>query len=273
MSAATYSIAVAAEDWGHYRAVTRLADRVLAEVSPWYSDILTNDEHPTLIDDIRRWGTGPDERPWSPLKHAFDNARARGLPCHGHFNGEPGKSDAWMFRAQLLLFQAECIDGRAIDAVVVARDVDDDPERIAAARQVSALTWPFPVVLALCNPEIEAWHVAGFEPEDDRERARLTELRSKLGFSPPREPQRLNSKQPDDPKDAKRVCDHLCDADNDRKQRCLEAPLTMLLEHGYACGLADFLAASTRGSVLSSPAHAPNSRPRRRRRAATRTRG
>jgi hypothetical protein len=199
MSAATYSIAVAAEDWGHYRAVTRLADRVLAEASPWYSDILTNDEHPTLIDNIRRWGTGPDDRPWSPLKHAFDNARARGLPCHGHFNGEPGKSDAWMFRAQLLLFQAECIDGRAIDAVVLARDVDDDPERIAAARQ--------------------------------------------LGFSPPREPQRLNSKQPDDPKDAKRVCDHLCDADNDRKQRCLEAPLTMLLEHGYACGLADFLAA------------------------------
>jgi hypothetical protein len=232
MIGTTYCFAVAVEDRGHFDAATRLADRVLQDALPWCADIL---------DTLRRWGTGPDERPWHYLTKAYEAARERGLKPYGHFDGEPGKPDAAMVRAQLLLFQADLADGLQIDGVMLARDIDDDPDRAEGFTQALASKWPFPVVVALCVPEVEAWLVAGFEAEDASQNERLIAERKHLGFSPPREPHRLSSRKRQDRKDAKAVLDRLCAADHDRRQRCLEAPIAVLHERGRACGLHDFL--------------------------------
>lgn len=246
MSTPTFRFAVAVEDHGHFAATTRLADRVLAEAHPWCRDIL---------DSLRRWGTGPDEHPWHALTRAYTAARARNLKIWGHFDGEPGRSDASMVRAQLLTFQADRADGAQIDAVLLARDIDADPERALGFSQVQRMPWPFPVIVALCRPEVEAWFVAGFDPEDAAEHKRLNEERQQLGFSPPREPHRLNSKHDSDPKDAKAVLARLCGDDPDRRTRCLEAPIAVLRERGTTCGLADFLTAvhTDLAPVLASP--------------------
>jgi hypothetical protein len=228
----TYRFAVAVEDRGQFDAVTRLADRVLQDALPWCGDIL---------DDLRRWGTGHDERPWHYLTKAYEAARERGLKPYGHFDGEPALADAAMVRAQLLLFQADLADGLPIDGVVLARDIDDDPERSDGFSQALASRWPFPVIAALCAPEVEAWLVAGFEPEDEGQQERLVAERRHLGFSPPLEPHRLSSKRRQDRKDAKAVLDRLCAADHDRRHRCLEVPMAILHERGRACGLHDFL--------------------------------
>lgn len=243
--AATYRFAVAGEDWGHYRAATRLADRVLAEKIEWARDLL---EHPELRETLRRWGLGPDERPWSRLKDAWDEARARRLPCYGHFNGEPREADARMLRAQLLLFQAEAVRGEKIDAVLLVRDLDDDPARSDGVRQVLALAWPFPVIIATCAPEIEAWYVAGFIPGTPGCRERLARERRLLGFSPPDEPHRLTSKRTpgagdrEKTRDAKAILRRLCAGDPGREAACLEVPLDLLRERGQLCGLTGFLA-------------------------------
>lgn len=232
MTGTTYCFAVAVEDRGHFEAVTRLGDRVLTDALPWSADIL---------DTLRRWGTGPDERPWHYLTKAYDAARDRGLKLYGHFNGEPALADAAMVRAQLLLFQADRADGVSIDAVVLARDIDDDPERADGFRQALAVTWPFPVLVALCAPEVEVWYVAGFDPEDAAQHERLASERRQLGFSPPLEPHRLSSRKQHDRKDAKAVLARLCADDHDRRRRCLEAPIEVLYARGHSCGLADFL--------------------------------
>ncbi len=138
MRAATHRFAVAVEDRGHFAAATRLADRVLVDALPWCDGIL---------DTMRRWGTGPDERPWHSLTKSYRAARERGLKIWGHFDGEPGLSDASMVRAQLLIFQADQVEGEQIDAVVLARDLDDDPERALGFQQVLTQRWPFPVLV------------------------------------------------------------------------------------------------------------------------------
>lgn len=233
MLEASYRIAVAAEDRGHFRAATHLADRVLRERVPWCVDIL---------DDLRRWGNESDARPWAPLSKAYERARARGLRPWGHFDGEPGLADASMARAQILLFQDEHAEGATIDAVLLVRDTDDDPERARGFAQALRQPWPFPVVAALCTPEVEAWHVAGFDPETPAEHQRLTDTREALGFSPPREPHRLSSKRPQDPRDAKALLSRLCAGDLDRAVRCLDAPLDLLKTRGQLCGIVDYLA-------------------------------
>ncbi|MEZ4448853.1 MAG: hypothetical protein R3B09_05170 [Nannocystaceae bacterium] len=212
---ATVAVAVAAEDWGHFRSATRLADRVIAEKIEWARDLLEDD---STRESLRRWGIGDDERPWVRLKDAYRMAKERGLPCFGHFDGRPGESDAAMFRAQLLLFQAERNDGARIDAVLMIRDVDDDPRRIDGARQVLDLRWPFPVIIALPLPEIEAWLVAGYV----RQSAACDEGVSDL--------------------DAKDTVDRLTDKDREREALCLEADLDVLRRRGAGCGLAAYLA-------------------------------
>ncbi len=234
MRAATHRFAVAVEDRGHFAAATRLADRVLVDALPWCDGIL---------DTMRRWGTGPDERPWHSLTKSYRAARERGLKTWGHFDGEPGLSDAPMVRAQLLIFQADQVEGEQIDAVVLARDLDDDPERALGFQQVLTQRWPFPVLVALCRPEVEAWYVAGFEPENNDERARLARECKTLDFSPPLKPHCLTAKRKQDPKDAKAILGRLCGEDHVRKERCLDAPLNVLQERGLVCGLADYLAA------------------------------
>lgn len=234
MTATTYVFAVAVEDRGHFVTATRLADRVIEEALPWSAGIL---------DTLRRWGTGPAERPWHSVTKAYGLARERVFKVWGHFNGEPQASDAAMVRAQLLLFQADLADGAKIDAVVLGRDIDDAPSRVDGFHQALSLPWPFPVIAALCRPEVEAWQIAGFDPEDAAEHSRLAAERKRLGFSPAHDPHLLRSKNSDDPKDAKTVLERLCGADHERRKRCLEVPLAVLVTRGHKCGIADFIAA------------------------------
>jgi len=70
----------------------------------------------------------------------------------------------------------------------------------------------------------------------------LTDTREALGFSPPREPHRLSSKRPQDPRDAKALLGRLCAGDLDRAVRCLDAPLDLLKTRGQQCGIVDYLA-------------------------------
>lgn len=237
---ATVQVAVAAEDWGHYRAATRLADRVIAGKIEWIRDHLADE---TTRESVRRWGIAERERPWTRLKDAYRAAKDRGLPCFGHFDGRPGEPDAAMFRAQLLLFQDEQNKGARIDAVLLVRDVDDDTRRVGGARQALALRWPFPVIIALARPEIEAWLVAGFVRRTEECGRRLDEDRRRLGFSAPEQPHRLTSKrQGVSDLDAKDTIARLCDGDRNRESLCLEESLDLLRRRGAECGLADYLA-------------------------------
>lgn len=129
------------------------------------------------------------------------------------------------------------------EALVIARDLDRQPERRRGFRQVMddpGMTPPFPVVYAGADPEIEAWQIAGFEPETAAEHQALARMKEALGFWPHREAHRLTSRPNDAPTDAKRVLCALTNGDPDRSDRCLD-DLPRLADRGSGRGVTAFL--------------------------------
>lgn len=221
---------VIGEDPGHLEVARRLVDRVLLREVDWISE--------EVIEHVRRW-IQDEASPYVPLTSAFRRARDRGLPIYGHFDGSPGLEDAASARAALLLVRDL---EPSLDLVVLARDLDRREERLAGLRQARGSgRWPFEVVIAAAEPEIEAWFVAGFMPLDDEDRERWEILRSELGFDPTREPHRLVSTTRGHPRDAKTVLSRLAPT-SARQEACLETPIDSLRDARYeAVGLAAFL--------------------------------
>ena len=205
------------EDEGHFWVVTALMDEVLVERVDWLSGIL---------ESCRRWRGLRDHERWS--KYQPDDVRdlrpvtidGRTIKPQGRIAGKPLKPEASVWRKVLLRF---CHANPVPDIVVLARDLDGDPGRRAAIDQVrNDLTWPFAVVAATPEPEIEAWLVSGFVPSDGTELGKLDLLCRELSFNPTMESHRLTSHPNTAPTDAKRVLLRLCDGNRDREQVCLE---------------------------------------------------
>ena len=222
-------IGLAAESRGDMGWIQDLVDRVLVEGVDWL-DAETLPHVRTYPDDCRL-----------DLHEVVRSARALGLPIYGRFEGEPGASDAQMFRAALLLM-AEHDDPP--EAVVLARDLDKDEDRKRGFAQARACSrWPFEVLGALADPELEAWQAAAFVPTSEQEQAIAAELRSQLGFHPHERPERLSSTHRGSPKDAKRICKILF-THRDPRRAWTTVPLTQLETHGAGCGLGDFIHAA-----------------------------
>jgi hypothetical protein len=137
----------------------------------------------------------------------------------GRIAGESLKPGASMWRKVLLLF---CHRDPRPDVVVLARDLDGYAERRTGLEQVCTdLPWPFAIVAATPEPEIEGWIVSGFVPRDEGQQRRLEQLRGELSFDPTLHSHRLTSHPNDAATDAKRVLSRLCNGDPDREHTCL----------------------------------------------------
>jgi hypothetical protein len=142
-----------------------------------------------------------------------------------------------MWRKVLLLF---CHTNPRPEIVVLARDLDGDPDRRAGIEQVrNGLPWPFAIVAAAPEPEIEGWLVSGFLPKDEHEQARLEEVRRELSFDPTLQSHRLTAHPNAAPTDAKRVLSRLCEDDREREHACLTRDV--LHQRGDRNGARSFL--------------------------------
>jgi hypothetical protein len=213
-------IGFAGEDENHFRVATALVDDALMSKLDWVRDIL---------DSCRAWrGLHVGQRwyKYAP-EDAFDlrpvTVAGMTIRPQGWIAGEPLKPEAGLWRRVLLLF---CHADPRPDVVVLARDLDGYPGRRDGIEQVCrGLAWPFAIVAATPEPEIEGWIVTGFVPNDDAERTRLQQLRRELSCDPVLQPHRLTSRPNDAPTDAKRVLSRLCGGDPDREHACLARDL------------------------------------------------
>jgi hypothetical protein len=228
-------IGVACEDNGHFAVVSRLVDDALVASHGWLGGIL---------DDCRTWRGLKGGEAW----YKYDPGDAKDLrpleingtrvKLHGPIKGEPLKPEASMWRKVLLLF---CHATPRPQVVILARDLDGYAKRLEGINQVREnLEWPFQVVVAAPQPEIEAWQVSGFTPANPREQLLLDTLRRELSFDPTTESHRLTSHPNDKPTDAKRVLKHLCEDDRARGEACLTSGAT-LRERGGRNGAKAFL--------------------------------
>lgn len=234
------NIGIAAESAGDTRVIQSLVDRVLASEIEWVAATFEScrGSMEDGLSPCRSW-SGVGGSAWLDLHGASDLARERKLRIYGSFDGASGEHDARMFRAAFLLFAEEDEPPRA---VLMARDLDGYPERARGfAQAVAAGSWPFVVVGALADPEIEAWLIAAWIPEDESERRRLADLCQELGFNPCTKPERLTSRNEADRKDAKRILGVLTTTGRDATTRWTEVPVAQLESSGAGCGLGDFV--------------------------------
>jgi hypothetical protein len=228
-------VGIACEDDGHFSAIIRLVDHELVMAHSWLDGIVEN---------CRSWrGVRQGELWYKYDPKDADDVRpievgGKRISPQGHIAGEPLKPEAGMWRRVLLHF---CHVEPRPNLVILVRDLDGYPERWGGLTQVrNGLTWPFAIVVAAPQPEIEAWRVAGFVPNDVRERRELDALKRDLSFDPTTESHRLTSHPNDVATDAKRVLERLCGNDRERRDACL-AVHSRLYERGCKNGLAPFL--------------------------------
>lgn len=228
-------IGIACEDEQHCRVATRLVDVACTASHGGSSE---------LVESCRTWRGLREDQPW----YKYDPKDARDLrpvrvdgmtiKRHGHIDGKPLLPEASMWRNVLMLFHQ--LDPRP-DVVLLVRDLDGYQKRKQGLDQVRhGFRWDFAVVAATPQPEIEAWYVAGFDPQDGAEERRLGGLRKKLSFDPTKESHRLTARPNNAVTDAKVVLEELCAGDPERELACLD-DLSCLRERGRENGLCAFL--------------------------------
>jgi hypothetical protein len=180
--------------------MTFLADRVLLDEAVKRSAHWINAEDlPSLRTYSGRGDDGdkPEHLRFYPLAQAKADAEdlpkqctigGRPIKLRGHIDGKPLRPEAGFWRRVLLVLAC---DDPPPEVLIVAHDTDGDRARIKDLEQALSLTHPMPVIIAAPHQDAEAWFVAGFRPESDAERRRLSERRDELGFDPPEEPHRL----------------------------------------------------------------------------------
>jgi hypothetical protein len=209
-------IAFAGEDENHFRVATVLVDDALVANINWVRDVLGSCRTWQGLHSKERWYKYAPENAYDLRPVTIDGVT---IKPQGRIAGEPLKPEASMWRKVLLLF---CHCDPRPDIVVLARDLDGYPDRRDGLEQVcTGLPWPFAIVAATPEPEIEGWIVSGFVPRDDDEQRRLEQLRGELSFDPTSHSHRLTSHPNDASTDAKRVLSRLCNDDPDRERACL----------------------------------------------------
>jgi hypothetical protein len=225
-----------------YRIASDLVDRVLREDGPdWVADVL--DAAP---DGIRSWRGDGRGNAFFDLHQLTKHVEQLAIRVpHGYFDGRPGAADAVMARTALSIVRHFVKHAEIIDAVLLVRDMDDQPERetgLGQARAEAGSWATFKIILGCANPMREAWVLCGFDPETEEERVHLEELRQELGFQPHEQAHQLDAQDEQAKRSAKRVLRLLTGDNRDREERCWKhTALDKLRARGTVTGLCSYL--------------------------------
>ncbi len=228
----TLRVAVVCEARADQQTGCGLADRVLLAEVDWLE--------PEWLHDSRAWqrfSPSDSHLSWTEAKR---QAKSLKVKAHGKFADQPGTDDAQATRRVLLVLQTS---DNPPEAVILLRDDDGRSQRRAGMLQaVRESTFAGSIVLGVAHTMRESWVLAGFSPENDRERSRLQQLTEELGFSPIEKAERLRAKGEQEARHPKLVLKELTNNDWDRQARCWQdADLEVLKQRGQATGLADYL--------------------------------
>lgn len=227
--------AVVYEAQSDFQTATELADRILQDGIPWLQS------ESELLAGQREWiADSPDGRrlTWTGINKL---AREAGVRSHGHFDGEPGCPDAAAARRAIDYLLLKIPD---LKAIILVRDQDNEAERHAGLEQARSQDRSgVPIVVGLAIVERESWVLCGFEPRDEAETVRLSEIRQELGFDPRIRSHELTAcKRNTEKRSPKRVLRVLSDGEHHRQRHCWqETSLNVLRERGGQNGLVSFL--------------------------------
>ncbi len=225
--------AVVHEAPADFETATELADRVLCDSIDWLDEDLLVHQRTWLSE-----AAGGHRLTWKGMKQLAQEA---GIRARGHFDGEPGLPDAAAARRAILFLRRQFPD---LDAILLIRDQDDEPERRGGLEQArSQGHGGIVIVVGLAVVERESWVIGGFDPLDENESNRLAAERAHLGFDPRMRSHELKAcKDETALRSPKRVLRELSGNDRDRERLCWqETALATLAERGTENGLAAYL--------------------------------
>jgi hypothetical protein len=211
-----------------------LAKRVLLEHIDWLDGV------PDAMPVFQGLRENDDFLKWASVKGEYDNAgedfRRRRRGFHGQ--GLSRTPDAENAERAIRLIRFYVPNAAA---VVFVRDTDNSGERKQGLEMIrknysSAIS----ISVGIANPKIEAWILAGFEP-DEEEIRRVNEFHQTHGVHPIKDSHRLRAADNADVRNAKNVVAHLM-SDYPRRAKCWEdTSFEVLRRHGQENGLSDFL--------------------------------
>lgn len=231
----SHKFVVIAEAPADIKIACDLGDRLLTQAEDWIDD--------QTLQSAREWITAvSDEHGVEPLlwKNVAKLARRKRIQKLGHFDGKPGHPDARQARIALILARRIVSD---LAGVILVRDSDQQLSRGAGLQQAKDTSVGLSIAIGLAIPEREAWVLAGFEPQDDREKKVLSDERRRIGFDPRTHSHQLMATSDDRAdKSPKRVLRSLSGGAPDREAMCwLETDLETLRLRGDQNGLKAFL--------------------------------
>ncbi|MBI1761004.1 MAG: hypothetical protein HYR56_06160 [Acidobacteria bacterium] len=228
---------VVVENNSDARHICTLADRVFAERVDWIDA--------TTVDNFRLWRgfeAGTTSTTWREIK---TDAKQKLPRFRRRTNDEP-QGIAYAESRKVIALVEKLQRTQQIDALILFKDLDNQPERRAGMRQArKEVEKQILVVLATAKWKREAWILNGFEPSHKREEELLADLCQKLGFDPRLNAENLHHLTTDDSK-------HILDAllqDHasgkkryEREEQCwLEVSLETLRQRGKETLLTDYL--------------------------------
>ncbi len=217
-----------------FTTATELADRVLLEQVDWLEE--------STLSHQRQWVGDMPSGSRLTWKSIYGRAKEIGIKVHGHFAGEPGLPDAQAARRAIAYVRHEL---SPIDAIVLIRDADDQPERRAGLEQARiADSAKCAIVIGIAIIERESWVVSGFQAQNAAETERLLAETQNLGWDPCLKSHALTAGKDDGAlRSPKRVLTSLVGTDGERQRACwMDTPLQTLRERGTENGLANYLA-------------------------------
>lgn len=242
---------VICEDQEDFEVATGLADR-LAYASSRVPDWVRDD-----LDTFRQWMGANDESekftPWGKLK---ETAASQGsIRKHGYRRERFGSASIEVEKAiGLAAYRRPPPDG-----LLLIRDADktDRLDRRKEYEKAIQEARNKDIGIAICfgipHPELEAWLLNGFEPQNEEEQARLTKQKKTLGCDPRVASNTLKAGaqfaqgQPVK-RNVKNIIDALTDKDAvtpeqnyARRADCYKTELTTLRTRGQASGLQRYL--------------------------------
>jgi hypothetical protein len=94
-----------------------------------------------------------------------------GVVVEGHFNNQAALPDAKAARRAILYLTSKFVE---LDAILLIRDQDDEPERRGGLEQARDENFgEIKIVIGLAVVERECWVISGYDPQDEAESARL----------------------------------------------------------------------------------------------------
>jgi len=230
------------------RIATSLAERVLLDKIDWLEA--------SLLPNLFRW-SGLDENSdrscWKDIGKIINNAEKSGLRLPrflGHRKTKSLKADgAAMMKILNLIRLLQHQRNREIKAVILIRDLDNQPERrqgMEQARLEHIERQPkLEIIVGVADRMREAWVLNGFIASNPDENNILTDIKTQLNFDPCEEAHRLRERsfqEPDRIRNPKVVVEQLTRGDRDRERQCWETtPLNILRERGVYTGLTAYL--------------------------------